>query len=179
MRVNMKNPCKTIDGYVTKGIQYILKSYNWVTGGDKYDFARNLSMITPAVFLGSGLVKENEKGIFAGCVLSSAALLHTMVNHKLLQLTKEREEESQKQEILDLELELQKNTYKKVGYFNVILGILTYAVDAYGMEGLTVLGLEQFVLSLDENVPRRKHVFARAKEKLADIIQSYKAQPTM
>ncbi|HLC54911.1 MAG TPA: hypothetical protein VJJ75_00090 [Candidatus Nanoarchaeia archaeon] len=185
----MKNPFKTIDMHVMDGVNQIAHAWNWTTGRTKSDLARICYISYPGIISGGFFLNRNY---FLSALWAAHWLLLTPRLCKISSDLEKRENESIEKGAMDIGIPVRKNIIKFTGYalasITLANSLVPYSHSSEesfpeGKDGLLTAGLAVnalgYFINLADPLPPRKHVLARAKDKLVDMIRSYNLQPGM
>ncbi|MDO8556719.1 MAG: hypothetical protein Q7R96_06125 [Nanoarchaeota archaeon] len=162
------------DDAILKSAQSVLRKYNWLTGGDKYDLFRDMATIIPVV-MGSELALES-KNVFCGAGVATAVGVVSYVFHKFIVRPMEKaDEETRDANVLSLDYHDNKGLVGAARISNLV-----YAAMPPYDTGIRIFNFGYFAACsflLVDNIPRRKSLFSRTKERLTNLLK--KQQPVL
>ncbi|HLD12945.1 MAG TPA: hypothetical protein VJB87_05135 [Candidatus Nanoarchaeia archaeon] len=176
----MKNPLKTIDNCVTDSVRVVLTGYNWFTGGDKYDLARDIHALVPLVYIIGGVISHSSGGVSAGLGGAVGTFLSRKYPRNNIARMEYLEGSIEESGMLSIELEEKRDFSKKKGY---TVGTAGLPLECFGVHslglGFMAMCAREIVTSLPDNLPKRRNVFVRAKNEVTTWVKLLSQQPAL
>jgi len=171
---------KKIDDTVMYGVNKAVHAWNWTTGETKADISNNLLTIAPIVENSGFAMYFPHMLLFSLPALLSISHVQQIKNKRIEKLEVKALENGMR----DIEVEEYKTTLKGDGYYwgaasgiHVLIPMDDEGTVIAGI-GMGIRGLGCHVMRADY-LPPRKNVFSRAKDRLADIVEKYQAEPSL
>ncbi|MBI2632495.1 hypothetical protein HYW75_05815 [Candidatus Pacearchaeota archaeon] len=181
MRNIISKAYSALDEAIMKGVNASVGAYNWTTGRTEADLANKLLTVAP-ILESSGLVYHGHFGI----VIIPFCLY---LSHRFQKINNEIEDleiRSFEKSLLDFRVELHKNNCKLGGPMFALISSLYFlphiskrdadhAIADYSIAFGTTLRSFSFYVIRADYFPPRKSAIKKGLEKLAEIVESYKA----
>lgn len=183
-------PLESYDNLIRGSGNFLLESYNWITGGTKSDLIKKTSVAIP-IFNGIAAAYSSANnnmrhpesainpflmGILIGGVWSILSYVRLPLQKRIL----EGEEKVRGEPFKDIGAEnAKKSKARFVIPANSLISALFYKTAIINGDYIQlVAGLEPYILEdvilCADDFPPRKNVFKRAKDKLVDMVNQYR-----
>ena len=149
-----------IDNAVNEGIDYLIKGWNWTTGGTKTDLAETLLVGFPSLTFFQG-IKDFSPIMFVGGTIFSIC---NFGFSKIYRNIEKREENANNHNCKDLQTESIKKSCHNLGYgYHANGAIMSLAEYNYFGLGSILQGISIQVIGSNENPKKRDNCLKRAK----------------
>lgn len=187
----MSDILSKIDEKLLYAANKAVHAYNWVTGGTKSELANGVLSLGLISFAAAGFVTGIPGGIIGSALILKGAHEEQKENIRFDNL----EEKTKEKECLNIEVEARKEFLKeRIPYQLAVAGVLGVTsvissfggqdtpnleaelVATYGSISMALWSFSDYVMRTNP-MPPRKNVFARAKDRLVEIVKSYSRKP--
>ncbi len=176
--VMLKKAYRGIDGLLMYGANKFVHSWNWTTGRTRAELA-DLLLLSGSATLIAKSFQDGPWGVGTSCVFYGLGHSYAALNN--LEIDK-LEEVSSANGMKHPTVELFKHIYRYYGPSLLVVGALSLATPStwpngdsrtgekiVGVAAITACGIHAYVMRAD-NLPPRKNVLSRAKDRLAELI---------
>ena len=172
---------------VDNGIMFIanksVSAYNWTTGGTKANLANGLLTVAP-IMESSASYEKPALALINGVIW----IFNSHVSQERNLFTEERESRAMEGGMLDYSALVYTNINIILGYGHLASGIFISQIlvnenwnslsSSFFFAGQTIRAASHFVMRTDY-LPPKKNILSRTKDKLTDLVESYRKQPEL
>lgn len=185
MRNYLFDAGNAIDSAVMKGVNGMVRAYNWATGGTKRELADEF---LKAFVISGSLAIFLDESLITSSIVFPVTGGGAYLTSKTYSEFEKAEEKAHQKGMLDLKVENTKQLMKTTGYIFPIF-VFESVGFGYSSEDLNEvyknylialamgsMGLTNFIMRAD-NLPPRKNCFARGLDKLSEMSQRKDLEP--